>query len=99
MEFRYKVSEYSDKIIIVGDLNVDFFKVPLTHNIHEIISTYDLVNNISVATRNRALLDPILTSTDIQSCESGVLGMEQSISDHTSLPMLLLFKCISHGSN
>ena len=34
-----KVSEYSDKIIIVGDLNVDFFKVPLTHNIREIIST------------------------------------------------------------
>ena len=61
-----KVSEYSDKIIIVGDLNVDFFKVPLTHNIREIISTYDLVNNKIVATRNRALLDPILTSTDIQ---------------------------------
>ena len=54
-----KVSEYSDEIIIVGDLNVEFFNIPLTQNIREIISTYDLVNNISVATRNRALLDPI----------------------------------------
>ena len=79
-----KVSEYSDKIIIVGDLNVDFFKIPLTHNIREIISTYDLANNISVATRNRALLDPILTSSEIQSCESGVLGMEQTVSDHSA---------------
>ena len=39
---------------------------------------------LSVATRKRALLDPILTSSEIQSCESGVLGMEQSISDHSA---------------
>ena len=39
---------------------------------------------LSVATRKRALLDPILTSSEIQSCELGVLGVEQTVSDHSA---------------
>ncbi|XP_062604444.1 uncharacterized protein LOC134266236 [Saccostrea cucullata] len=81
-----KMSEKSDKIILVGDINVDLLTTPQTHIIHEIIATHNLVNNIHEPTRithtSSTLLDPILTSVDIQVRESGTLVMDSSVSDH-----------------
>ena len=81
-----KVGEISDKIILVGDINVDLLNTPQSHIIREIISTHNLINNIHEPTRttntSSTLLDPILTSVDIKVCESGTLTIDASISDH-----------------
>ena len=53
----------SDKIIIVGDINVDLLNTPDTQIIYDIISDCHLVNIIKDATRitnsSRTLIDPI----------------------------------------
>ena len=90
-----KVGEISDKIILVGDINVDLLNTPQTHIIREIISTHNLTNNIHEPTRttntSSTLLDPILTSVDIQVCESGTLTIDASISDHRATFNLAFF--------
>ena len=72
-----KVGELSDEIILVGDINVDLLNIPQTHIMREIISTHNLINNIHELTRttntSSTLLNPILTSVDIQFCESDTL--------------------------
>lgn len=56
-----KVGEISDKIVIVGDLNVDFLNIPQSHPIVDVMSNYSLINNIHEPTRisstTRTLID------------------------------------------
>ena len=81
-----KACEISDKIIIVGDINVDLFNTPDTHIIYDIISNCQLVNIIKDATRitnsSRTLIDPIFTTQSINVTESGTLNAGDNLSDH-----------------
>ena len=81
-----KVSDISSKIIIVGDLNVDFLNIPNLHTIYEILSSCYLTNTIEEATRitqsSSTLLDPILVSADLSVFDSGTIMFENNVSDH-----------------
>ena len=84
-----KVSELSDRIVTVGDLNVNFLNLPYTHVVNEIILKYSFFfNKIHEATRitqhTNTLLDPVSVSGFSQ-CDvkdSGRKGVEHTLSDH-----------------
>lgn len=81
-----KASDDSDKIILVGDLNVDFLNIPHTHSVLDLLSSHFLENTITEPTRvtqnTSTLIDPILVTRDIPVFESGVLNVDHSVSDH-----------------
>ena len=80
-----RVSEKSDKIIIVSDLNVDFLNIKNTHVIRDILSNIALVNLISEPTRitntTRTLIDPIIPSHSVDFIEANTLNIDAHISD------------------
>ena len=80
------VSESNDNIIIVGDLNCDFLKLPKNHICNDILIRYNLQNVISDPTRitvnSQTLIDPIFMSNELKLIESGVLEIDEQISDH-----------------
>nr|XP_022287616.1 uncharacterized protein LOC111100237 isoform X1 [Crassostrea virginica]XP_022287617.1 uncharacterized protein LOC111100237 isoform X1 [Crassostrea virginica]XP_022287618.1 uncharacterized protein LOC111100237 isoform X1 [Crassostrea virginica] len=94
------VSEKSDKIIIVGDLNVDFLNIQNTHVIRDILSNNVLVNLISEPTRitntTRTLIDPILASHSVDFIEAYTLNIDAHISDHRATCISISQK---HNSN
>ena len=83
-----KASELSDRIVIVGDLNVNFLNLPNTHVVNEIILKYSFFNTIHEATRitqhTNTLLDPVLVSgfSQCDVLDSGTIGVEHTLSDH-----------------
>lgn len=81
-----KAYDESDKIIVVGDLNVDFLNIPHTHLVKDLLSSYFLENTITEPTRvtqnTSTLIDPILVTRDVSFFDSGVLDVHHTISDH-----------------
>lgn len=81
-----KASDESDKIIVVGDLNVDFLNIPHTHLVKDLLSSHFLENIITEPTRvtqnTSTLIDPILVTRDVSFFDSGVLDVHHTISDH-----------------
>ena len=59
-----KDSDNSNKIIIIGDLNVDFLNILRSHSVNDIITAVFLENTIYEPTRitqnTNALIDPFL---------------------------------------
>lgn len=81
-----KAYDESDKIIVVGDLNVDFLNIPHTHLVKDLLSSHFLENTITEPTRvtqnTSTLIDPILVRRDVSFFDSGVLDVHHTISDH-----------------
>ena len=81
-----KASDISNKIVIVGDLNVDFLNIPHTHPVNEILTSQFLENKISEPTRvtqsTSTLIDPLLATNEVSVFDSGTLGVDENISDH-----------------
>ena len=92
-----KASELSDRIVIVGDLNVNFLNLPNTHVVNEIILKYSFFNTIHEATRitqhTNTLLDPVLVSgfSQCDVLDSGTIDIEHSLSDHKGTYIYLKF--------
>lgn len=72
-------------VVIVGDLNENLLNTNL-NNLRDIIMINNLTNLISCPTRvthnSSTLLDPILVTNDIQFFDSGVIEVDENISDH-----------------
>lgn len=70
-----KVGEISDKIVIVGDLNVDFLNIPQSHPVVDVMSNCSLIDNIHETTRisrtTRTFIDSIFTEIDTQVGKAG----------------------------
>ena len=81
-----KSNELSDRIIILGDLNVDFLNIPPSHIIHDILQHNNLTNTIHEPTRithsTQTLIDPILTSHNLTIAKTGTLHTLHRLSDH-----------------
>ena len=61
-------------IVILGDLIEDLLKENY-RNLRDILLTNSLHNIITVPTRGRALLDPVIVSDDLTVYDSGVLAI------------------------
>ena len=75
--------ESSQNIVILGDLNEDLLNENYI-NLRDILLTNSLQNVITVPTRGRALLDPVIVSDDLTVYDSGVLTNPNQISDHSA---------------
>ena len=75
--------EYSQNIVILGDLNEDLLTESY-NNLRDIIMTNSFENIITKPTRGRNFLDPILTPDDLTSYDSGVIVNPSQISDHSA---------------
>ena len=75
--------ESSQNIVILGDLNADLLNENY-RNLRDILLTNSLQNIITVPTRGRALLDPVIVSDDLTVYEPGVLTNPNQISDHSA---------------
>ena len=79
-----KANDISSNIIVLGDINVIFFNLSNTHEIHTIMNAYNLPNTIHAPTRiihnTCSLIDPILVSKNIQTYDSGTIS--HTLSDH-----------------
>ena len=82
-----KANDISSNMIVRGDLNVNFFNLSSTHEIHIIMNAYNITNTINAPTRithnTCTLIDPILVSKNIQTYDSGTIS--HTLSDHTLL--------------
>ena len=78
-----KAMEFSQNIVILGDLNEDLLNEN-HRNLRDILLTNSLQNIITVPTRARALLDPVIVSDDLTVYDSGVLANPDRISDHSA---------------
>ena len=76
--------DISRNIIIMGDLNEDFLNSNY-QNLKNVLLINSLNNVITEPTRDRALLDPVLTSFDQTVLDSGILQVPQEISDHCAI--------------
>nr|XP_022313371.1 uncharacterized protein LOC111118283 [Crassostrea virginica] len=81
-----KASDKSNKIIIIGDLNVDFLNIPRSHPVNDILTGQLLENTIYEPTRvtqnTSTLIDPILVTNEVTVFDSGTLVVDPNISDH-----------------
>ena len=76
-----KAYDFSNNIIIIGDINVDLFNQNF-HNLVNVLTTNSLQNTIQTSTRQQALLDPIIIPEDLALLDSGTIPTPASISDH-----------------
>ena len=83
-----KAMEFSQNIVILGDLNEDLLNEN-HRNLRDILLTNSLQNIITVPTRARALLDPVIVSDDLTVYDSGVLANPDCISDHSTTFLIL----------
>ena len=83
-----KAMESSQNIVILGDLNEDLLNENF-RNLRDILLTNSLQNIITVPTRGRALLDPVIVSDDLTVYDSGVLTNPNQISDHSATFLIL----------
>ena len=78
--FEYSIEQamnYTSKIIINGDLNVDLLRE--NNKSLEIISEFNLTNVIKEPTMNGALLDPILVSNLDIVIDSDVISVNRDV--------------------
>ena len=80
--------EFSQNLVIVGDLNEDLLNDNY-RNLHDLLLANSLQNIISVPTRERALLDPIIVADDLTAYDCGVLPNPNEISNHLATYIVL----------
>ncbi|MCG8048754.1 MAG: endonuclease/exonuclease/phosphatase family protein [Candidatus Thiodiazotropha taylori] len=85
-----KAYDFTKNLIILGDLNEDLFNDNY-RNLKDLIILNSLQNTVSNATRQLALLDPILISDDLQFLDSGTIDTPPAISDHKATYIRLPF--------
>ena len=93
--FEYSIEQalnYTENIVINGDLNVDLLKEKRS-KLNEIISLFSLTNVISEPTRMGALLDPILISNTNIHIDSLVIDINRDISDHNTTLINIKIPC------
>ena len=73
--------DISRNIIIMGDFNEDLLNSN-NQNLKNVLLINSLNNVITEPTRDRALLNPVLTSFDQTVLDSGILQVPPEISDH-----------------
>lgn len=74
----------ADRLIILGDMNIDLFKTDAkVTDYTNLVENLGLTQIISEPTRQRALLDHILTSSDDLIIECGVIDFDSSDHDLT----------------
>ena len=98
--FEYSIEQalnYTDNIIINGDLNIDLLKEN-RGRLNEIISLFNLRNVIKEPTRFGALLDPILVSNDNICIDSQVIEIDREISDHDATVINIKIPCLIKNS-
>ena len=83
-----KAMELSQNLVIVGDLNEDLLNDNFRY-LRDTLLANSLQNIISVPTRGRALLDPIIVTDDLSAYDSGVLPNPNEISDHSATYIVL----------
>ena len=83
-------SEISRNLILVGDLNEDLLNTNY-HNLRDILLINSMENVINVATRNNAILDPIIIYDDMPYPDSGVIDTPNHISDHKATFLIIPF--------
>ena len=83
-----KAMELSQNLVIVGDLNEDLLNDNFRY-LRDTLLANSLQNIISVPTRGRALLDPIIVTDDLSAYDSGVLPNPNEISDHLATYIVL----------
>ena len=74
-----KNNELSERIIILGDLNVDFLNIPPSHIKHDILQLNNLTN---IYTNQRESHIPCKLSHDLKIAETGTLQTDARLSDH-----------------
>ena len=84
-----KASEISRNLILVGDLNEDLLNT-YYHNLRDILLIKSM-ENINVATRNNAILDPIIIYDYMPYLDSGVIDTSNHISDHKAFFLIMPF--------
>ena len=72
----------------MGDLNEDLLNDNFKY-LRDTLLANSLQNIISVPTRGRALLDPIIVTDDLSAYDSGVLPNPNEISDHLATYIVL----------
>ena len=81
-----KAYDENNKLIILGDVNVDMLKIPKNHTLCNIINRFNFTNVISEPTRitptSSTLIDPIFVSDTLKCSESSVIAVDRQISDH-----------------
>ena len=85
-----KALEITSNVIILGDLNEDLLN-PNLRKLKDILLINSLHNIITEPTRQTALLDPIITPTDMKILDSGVLPNPPEFSDHHATYITLSF--------
>ena len=80
--------ELCQNIVILGDLNEDLLNENY-RNLRDILLTNSPQNIISVPTRGRTLLDPIIVPDELTAHDSGVLPTPNEITDHFATYIVL----------
>ena len=85
-----KSSEISRNLISVGDLNEDLLNMNYC-NLRDILLINSMQNVINDATRQNAILDPIITFDDMPYTDCGVTDTPAHISDHKATYLITPF--------
>lgn len=83
-----KASDIADKIVKVGDLDVDLLNVSNKHTLIDIMIQFGLHNVIDEPTRfgaRNTLLDPIFVNDGCSVIESSVIDIDRSLSDRCTI--------------
>ncbi|CAC5373651.1 unnamed protein product [Mytilus coruscus] len=95
--FKHSIEQaynYTTKIVITGDLNVDLF-TEHNHVLNDLMNIFCLQNVVKEATRfdhrsgRAALLDPILISEDCCATFTEVIDINRQMSDHNATKVYL----------
>ncbi|MCG7877681.1 MAG: reverse transcriptase domain-containing protein [Candidatus Thiodiazotropha endolucinida] len=92
-----KALDTAKNLIIVGDLNEDLLNQNY-RNLRDIILVNSLQNVITHATRQNAILDPILIPDDMRFLDAGTFNIPDNISDHKATYVILPFQYTMQGS-
>ena len=87
--------DISKNNIIMGDFNEDLLNSN-NQNLKNVLLINSLNNVITAPTRDRALLDPVLTSFDQTVLDSGILQVPPEISDHCATFITIPFEYSLH---
>ena len=83
--------QMSTNITIVGDLNEDYLN-DRNHLLKDVLLLNSLTNVISVPTRGRALLDPVIFPFEQHVLDCGALTIPPTISDHSAIFLSIPFE-------
>ena len=80
--------DYSSHVILTGDINIDFTNLTNVQ-LRDCLALFDLTNVIDEPTRitdySSSFIDPILVSDACSVLNSGVIPVENAISDHKAI--------------